>query len=198
MGSRNIKTLLNENSALVMTGLFIITVILGYFLRLSPSLAKLNEVKASITNSEDSEKTKLKQVLESAKKNNVYFDSLDKDLTGKFYTALPTKKDVPVIYTEIDSLLRQSGVSLDGIDIVEIKASKGRKSESVEEDPNKPKEIAIGLKVRGSSWPMVKNFLANVESSLHLMDVLALSYNPKDNALSLNLKSYFLEEGKEE
>lgn len=203
MVSKKIKIILNENSFPVLIGLFILTVILGYFFRVSPSMARLNEVKTSIRSTEDSEKAKLQQILAGAKKNNEYFESLDKDLVGRFYTALPQKKDVPVIYTEIDSLIRQSGVNLEGLDVVEIKAAKGKRSEVVEEDPDKPKQVAIGLKVTGSSWPIIKNFLSNLESSLHLMDVLALTYNPKDNALSLNLRSYFIgsstmEEGEEE
>ena len=195
MQSKNIKSLLNENSVPIMIGLLIVTVIIGYFLRLSPSLAKLDEVKTSIKSVEDAEKAKLQQILGSAKKNNEYFESLDSSLMNRFYTALPQKKDVPQIYTEIDSLIRQSGVSLEGLDIVEIKAGKagkGKGSEIEAADPDKPKEIAIGLKVAGSSWPIIKNFLSNMESSLHLMDVLAMTYNPKEGALSLNLRSYFL------
>lgn len=192
MESKKIKVILNENSLPVLIGLFILTAIFGYFLRVSPSMARLSEVRASIRSAEDSEKAKIQQILIGAKKNNEYFESLDRDLKGRFYTALPQKKDVPVIYAEIDSLVKQSGVNLESLDVVEVKPAKGKRSEVVEEDPDKPKQVAIGLKITGQSWPMVKNFLSNLESSLHLLDVLALTYNPKDNALSLNLRSYFL------
>lgn len=111
-------------------------------------------------------------------------ESVNAEYRVKSATALPSKPEIPALVAAVDSLVRQAGLQLTAIDIVQAKDPlKGALDLGV---------LNIAMNVSGGDYPALKRLLVSLERSLRLIDVLAISFNPQSATYQMSARSYFM------
>lgn len=97
----------------------------------------------------------------------------------KIYQVLPLKPDIPGIIVQLETLASENGILLEGISYsIPTKPSKTFRPQAKDEAKEKEvvvlQKVTFGLQLSGG-YQAFKNFLAELESNLRLMDITDIS-----------------------
>lgn len=195
MNDKRIKLFVATHIRLCTLAVVVVGLALGYFIRISPARADLQNFGAQV-DSIRAQKDELTSTVAQLKSNLEYFSSISSEDQERFATALPSQKTVlPELYAQIDALVKSSGAVIDGLTISELKPQKPKPGQTVSQDAqiaqDSVKTLSLVLKVKTTSWPAAKFLIANIESHLHLMDISSVVYNGKQGALDFSIRTYY-------
>ncbi|MBU2229331.1 type 4a pilus biogenesis protein PilO [Patescibacteria group bacterium] len=118
---------------------------------------------------------------------------------------LPSSKDIPDIFLQMESLARESGLTVSRVSIAETSgrssnsnSSAAKNSETNVNQAGGIQTITISLSVEGNTtYDSLKILLDNIEDNMRIVDLDSLSYSPPetegDSSFSVNLATYYLE-----
>lgn len=129
------------------------------------SLSKLKSVKVSVENLEES--------------------------AQKILAVLPAEKDLPNVFVQLEALAFKNNLFLRTVDIASPEEGVTDEGEGKRLKLNK---LVITLNVAGGDYFTLKNFLADIEKNLRLLDIKALSYLPQNNSYNLVINTYYFGE----
>ncbi len=177
----------------------IIILAVSYFFFLDPLYKKVRQNgQASLTNKTQYLKA-LKQHLVDLQKLQDNFNrlnGLEKDSLARLNFILPTEKDLPGLFVQLEKIADDSGFVLTNIDISEQKgeslASKSAGSSTVSD---KIKKLNISITLIKGNYEDLLSFLDAVEKNLRLMDVVSITFAAGESpAYAVNLTTYYLAE----
>jgi hypothetical protein len=130
-----------------------------------------------------------------------YLDSLEQSIAAaqtisspvlqRVSEALPTEANIPALLVQFGSIAFTNGVQIVGISFAENKPA-SRAVQSAQTSSIVPIDITLAVRVR--NYFDLKRFLADVESSLRLLDVMSMSTSGgelgEDIAYTIQLRSY--------
>jgi len=119
---------------------------------------------------------------------------------------IPTDPNTPQIFTTLEGISKEVGVTIGTINFSLLDAPKDGPSvtPSMEdgdsfggEDVSRSDDfgismIEISLSVSSGPYDEFKNFLDKVEKNMRLMDIVSLSYSPSGESYGLTLRSYYM------
>lgn len=106
------------------------------------------------------------------------------DSEKKILEALPSEKDLPGLFVQLESLANKNNVSLVNVEI----AAEEKKSN------DRLHKLTVNIATDSGDYFALKNFLADAEKNLRLMDVKAINFEPASKAFNLSLNVYYYEE----
>lgn len=145
---------------------------------------------------------------------NKIYNSLDLKILEKVEQVLPTQPDLSDLMVNLDTLVKNNGFSLSGVEF-QIVDSSGREvfrakstaaatlsneevmtgvaAAEVEEaaTAKELKIINITLDIKGSSYGGLKNLITQLENNLRLMDVQTFGFSAESTSLKIELKTYY-------
>jgi Tfp pilus assembly protein PilO len=170
----------------------------GYFFLLAPKyrqtakyVSVIGRQEALDLEAKKSELAKIKELAEAFKK-------IDKKYIEKINAIAPVKKNKEELFSEINYLVSQSGLFLQSVSLAEggdyrdlglVNPGAGDAATS-----KKIEMVGISLMVRGADYKAFKNFLANLENNLRIMDVANISFDPSGQAVTLTVNTYYTKE----
>lgn len=132
-----------------------------------------------------------------SKNNQLYLDKINNLLVayknisssdvGKINKILPICGSEEGLFTQIDQIVKQSGLLLNSISIKLINSK-----DKVASDTRAVNTVKINLTLSGVSYNSLKIVLKGLESNLRIMDVQKLNFNPKNYSLNLEVNTYCL------
>jgi len=122
--------------------------------------------------------------LEKLKSTKVGFAELEGP-AKKIVEILPSGKELPAIFVQIEALAVKHNLFLASIDVSNDKdAAAGRKKAPLQ-------KIIINISLTGGDYFALKGLLADVEKNLRLLDVRSLAYAPDTKSFNLSMVAYF-------
>ncbi|MFA6271784.1 MAG: type 4a pilus biogenesis protein PilO [Patescibacteria group bacterium] len=147
----------------------------------------------------EAKKAELSELIK-LKENLAQISSVEKERLAKI---LPTMKEIPDIFLQMERLAVESGLKVSRIS---IKDAGAKQNVSVSETNGKTatnqlsgiQTITVSLSVVGdSSYESLKILLDNIEDNMRIIDLDSLSFIPSaemsEGVFSLNLNTYYLE-----
>jgi Tfp pilus assembly protein PilO len=113
----------------------------------------------------------------------VDYEDLEADVQNLFYV-LPDNQDLPDLYVQIENIVKQNNLELQSINIAEAAPDPDQPAAEIE-------KLTINLTIGQADYFQLKNLLADLESSLRLIDVTSISYSNQNNSFSLVLTTYY-------
>jgi Tfp pilus assembly protein PilO len=190
--------------------------LIGYFFFVKGANKELNLVKAELL-AKQSEFSALNFKLDNFSVINSLYKKIDNGSLEKIDGVLPEKANLPDLIVNLDSISKNNGFSLTGVDL-QIVDEKGKEilkasnlntsnldtigeagdagafapTENATVEPVKTlKTINISLNIDGSGYGGLKNLIAQLENNLRLFDVLKFSFSPDSKDFKIDLKGYY-------
>lgn len=133
------------------------------------------------------------QELGRAKSIKIDFDNIGES-SKKIIDILPLEKDLPGIFVQLEALAIKNNLFLGSLDIAA--------GENLEEKEGvaarQLNKLILTLNVKGGDYFTFKNYLADIENNLRLLDIKSIAYTPDSNVYSLTLNTYYFGEQYEE
>ncbi len=167
---------------LLMIGGFVAT---AFFL-IRPQILQIKETNAKA----DSELQRLaheRQYLGSLEQSVSAAQAIDTVSLKNVSSALPDQADTPALLMQFSAAATRNGVQIQNVSFGDVKVpvvQAGVKSASSTTNIAVPLDIVLSL--RASSYFSLKRFLADVESSLRLMDVTGITLSAPDQSGAMN------------
>jgi len=122
------------------------------------------------------------------------FQSLEKIKIDKMFNILPTDKDIPSLFVQLEDIAQINGLSLTSIDMVEKEEITIIRSAEELEKQLAPgiKQLQINLSMQNGNYDKMKNFLSSIENNLRLFDIETLNFNKDALEFDVNLITYYL------
>lgn len=170
-------------------------ILAGYFLILGPKISSMNETIGVALGNEKQKKMNLEEKLGYLAKLAAKREQFTGADIARVDDILPTDPSLPELFSMIDWLGRDSGVSIGSINISQSSASSKNKSAvktAAEKSlPEGVKPIEVGLSVSADNYSKLKTFLYNIERSSRIMDAVALNYNPSGTSYTVTVRVYY-------
>lgn len=139
---------------------------------------------------------------------NKLYNSLDPEVLEKVEQVLPTQPDLPDLMVNLDTLVKNNGFSLGGVEfqIVNEKGQEVLRAKTTAAAPPSNEEVAAAegptttkelkiintvLDIKGSSYGGLKNLIIQLENNLRLMDVQKFGFAGDSTSLKIELKTYY-------
>lgn len=172
----------------------------GFFLLLKPKYIHLRtevskEVELKKIQLADKEKTR--QELKRYQDKIEALSPLDKERLDIF---LPVGVQLPELLVQLNSLAKDSNLSLDSVEVTErkVKSFKKDKETAITKEINDdgPAKgliniLDVSLSLSGGDYFSFKRFLKNMETNLRLFDEVAISFISESFNYVINLKTYY-------
>jgi len=134
-----------------------------------------------------------KNYITSLKKLKSNFSNINKKEVEKLLDILPSQKDIPGLFVQLEDIAQGQNLTLTSIDIAEeegitiIGSESGGKTTAPE-----IKKLKININLQDSSYQSLKDFLTSVENNLRLFDIVSLTFGQNVSSFDLNLITYYL------
>lgn len=158
----------------------LIILFVGYFYILKPKYDYLKETGGLTIKTLQKSLDLKKEYLKNLNELKVTYNNLSDEEKNKLEQILPLKKDLPNLFVHFESLVKQNGFQLGGIDFKE------------EDFTERIKALSISLGLKGGNYQLLKGFLKNLEEDVKMVDVISVSFTKE--GYSLTLKTYYLKE----
>lgn len=112
--------------------------------------------------------------------------SLDPALVGRVSSLIASGAEEELFVFTLDSLALTNNFVLTSL---EVAPAKGEASRGALQD------IQLTAQLKGGGYRDLKGFLANLTTTLPILDITALTYNPESATLTLNLTAYGVAKG---
>lgn len=180
---------------LATTAACLVILLAGYFLVVAPKIDAARAVDTQALQKEKDKQSsfeaKLKYLVsvQDARRN---FSDDDVNLA---LNALPTDPGVPEFLASLESLARASGATIEGVSLSVLENAKTGKANAAlpleDKLPAGVRAVEGNISVAATSYEQVKTLLANIESSLRLMDPVALLYTPASKTYTIAVRTYY-------
>ncbi|MBI4215297.1 MAG: hypothetical protein HY602_01065, partial [Parcubacteria group bacterium] len=204
--TKTIWTLLSKHLVLMSLAIVLFMAGIGYFLVFGRQIQRIQANDAE-------EKSKAIQ-LEEAKKyladlNRLYqsYAAIPSAHLDKLDQMFPQGENIPDLLVWLEAAASQNGLRMLDIAIIPegaaAEASAGfspglsaaypeiSKPLLTREASVKPKGLQISISVSGGNYNAIKSFLADIENSLRVMDILSFGYAPKLSEYKISIRTYF-------
>lgn len=179
---------------LATVGACLMLLVLGYLFLIAPRIERARAVEVLALQKEKAKQSsfeaKLKYLV-SLQSKRAQFSPADINLA---LAALPTDPGVPEFLASLESLARSSGATIEGISLAVLEPAKGSPAASTKDKDKLPSGVRVlegNISLAGTSYGQVKTLLANIETSLRLMDVAALLYSPAAKTYTIAVQAYY-------
>lgn len=131
----------------------------------------------------------------SAKRDEllVQYQAMPKDQVDRLNKVLPDSVDLVKLATDFDSIASKYNVSISGIQTVDMSAQDNSSSIQMTSDqPYNSTNVSITFI---ASYENFRKFMADIEQSLRIIDVKAISFVPGENDLyqyKVSIETYWL------
>lgn len=108
---------------------------------------------------------------------------------------------MPAFLASLESLARASGATIEGLSLSVLEPAKGGPTPPLarggaaaaaeEKLPPGVRAVEGNLSIAATSYSQVKTLLGNIESSLRLMDPVALLYMPSSKTYTITVRTYY-------
>lgn len=115
----------------------------------------------------------------------------------KVRSVLPTSADLPAMFIQVEAIALSAGLRLSNVSFtLATPGRSGASSETAKETSPGFQQLQVTFTVAGGrGYASLKNFLSTMESSVRLLDVQSLSYNPvkagEEETYTINAISYY-------
>lgn len=180
---------------LATTAVCLLILLAGYLLVVAPKIEAARAVDALALQKEKDKQSSFEaklKYLAGLQEKRAQFSDDDVNLA---LNALPTDPGVPEFLASLESLARASGAIIEGVSLSVLESAKSGKANAaaVVEDklPAGVRAVEGNLSVAATSYAQVKTLLGNIESSLRLMDPIALLYTPSSKTYTITVRTYY-------
>ena len=119
----------------------------------------------------------------------------------KFLFALPGDPASPALFIQLDAIAQVNGVQLQRVDVVPSLDStvssqpvQDTSSGLVTRLPVGVKRVSVTLTLGRLEYTSFKNFMAELEKNIRLLDVVSFSFDPRAGSQTINLAAYYYKE----
>lgn len=127
--------------------------------------------------------------LSKLKASKTDYEELEKS-AQKFFEALPEEAAIPSLILQLESLAGKNNLTMNNINIAEDKVA-------LESNPTKAKSVVKKLTLTtdlaGGDYFTLKNYLADIEKNVRIMDIKSLVYSPTSHGYALTINCYYLQ-----
>ena len=164
---------------------------LGYWLLISPKIEKVQNIASTVLREEQTKQAALKVRIEYLVNLETLRNQIAEEDITRIGQMLPSEPGVPELFASLESIALESFVKLENIQFSKLETKKdgGDKRSIV---PGGAEALEIQLTVANTPYSNVKTLVTNIETSLRLLDVMALLYSPAAKTYSLTVRSYYL------
>jgi len=146
------------------------------------SLKFEKERAAKVLSDKQTEMEKLKNI-------KIGYETIE--LSGqKILDILPLEKDIPSILVQLETMANSNNLSMSALNISEpLPAGAGEEAQAA-----KVKQVILTVSLIGGNYFDLKNYLADLEKNMRLMDVRSIVYTPASKTYSLTVNAYYAED----
>lgn len=169
----------------------------GYWLVAGPKIARVKTVRTVLLAQEQQRRDDLERQLAYLAKLTKKKEDIGAEALARIDDMLPADAGLPALFAAIEGLGRDSGVSIESINInVSSADKKSGRGAAAGASPGKAlpegvKTVDLTLAVTAEDYRQLKIFLGNLERSQRLMDAVALNYSPGGVGYILTVRAYF-------
>lgn len=214
---RSLNRILSMRFRWVSFSVITIIVLLGYYFFLNPKLSEIRRVGV-FDLARTKEQLELKRdIYQTTKELHDRYNQLNLENVELLAGLLPDRQQLPELFVQVEALALASNLRLDNVGFAEVGTTSaatraaapatGEGGAAAAKTPPAPqaaavrsrqtlKKLSVTFSVSGGNgYSDLKKFLANVESSLRLLDVQSLSYTPgEDERYQINAITYYLQQ----
>ena len=116
----------------------------------------------------------------------------------KIKKILPESSGEEQLLSQLERIILKNGLILTSLRVEkkeEIKGRAGVGQETVQQGEILPKEIGklkIAMDIVGTDYAGIKHILRALENNLRIIDIVKLSFSPRENKTSLEAAAYYL------
>lgn len=178
----------------------LVILILGYVLLISPKLERVGTLEITkLTEANEQQRSLESKLQYLAALSQKRSQANEKDIK-KIDAMLPSGPGVPELLASLESIARESKVTMEGIEMSLIEpvkaksktATKGAEPSLEDSLPPGVRALEASVSVAATPYNNLKIFLGNIEQSLRLMDAVALLYSPAAKAYTITVRTYYL------
>jgi hypothetical protein len=178
----------------------------AYYFIFSPAMARLKPGGDLDLAAKQEELDAANRQLSQIKRLQENFGEIQSDENfEKINFGLPTTADLPGLFVQLEAIVTQNGLSVQGLEITEAidaarpvaEAAAPAGSPTTSVLPSPPagvKKLNINLRVGAADYSGWKSFLESIEKNLRLFDVISYSFDPRSNQQSINLVTYYMKD----
>ena len=134
----------------------------------------------------ENNKQSLEQYLADLKKLDKTYRQITSSQKEKLYKILPKEKEIAELFIQLAAIAEKNNFILLNINVNEQNTKKTKSTTS-----DNIRKLDINMNLVGGDYSALKKFLHDVESSLRLLDIKTISFNPDSNYYLINLVAYF-------
>lgn len=165
----------------------------GYLVLLSPKLSSARVISGEQLQVVAAERRGFEQTLAYAARLGSGQTTTALRTVQEVDDLLPTGPATPQILTSLETIARESGVVIDGIELV-IPEEEAKKDAASEVNlPSGVSFVEVTLSIAASPYEVTKTLLKNIEANIRLMDVIAVVYSPNGKSYTVILRAYYLQ-----
>ena len=187
-------------------GLAAIILAAGYFLLIQPKYKQVVKGVKLISDDKQSEYLTQQKYLNRLNELKAVYQSIKIQDRNKISAILPNQSEIDKLFTEIEAIALSNGLILTSLQFESAesaakinnkyvaglaKANQDSK-DKIDDLPEDIAEVKIIMNLVGTDYDGLKNVLKTIERNLRLMDIIKLSFSPKDNQTSLELLAYYI------
>jgi len=187
-----IKLVMLKYSRLITAFLVVAIIASSYYFILEPKYQQVGIGGKYNLDTLKNEVTKRKEYLANLKNLISDYKSISQEELKKVKQILPTEKDIPGLFVQLQALAESHGLFLSGISINE--AADTAKSKAKQSSVREIKKLNLSIGVVGpedNNYERLKVFLTALENNLRLFDVNAVYFSPDSPTYSLEIFTYY-------
>lgn len=169
----------------------VILVVGGYFI-LWPKYQYVSANSSQVFSALKKEESKRADYVKSLNDLIANYKKVNRQEIGKLKTLLPSDKDFPGLFVQLQGLAEENNFLLSNVSINEM--PEGAKTAAVSASAA-AKKLSININLIGgkvTGYENFKSFLSSLEKNLRLFDVEAVYFTPQSAKYSLTLFTYYL------
>jgi hypothetical protein len=175
--------------------------VLVYFLLIGPQFDRVGpgrEFDVAALDSQIQQRDQLREQLKSLQQSYEDISTDDVDLLSRI---LPENENIPELLSQLETIARQSGVSLVSINIAEIEErgpqSARQRLEAQAQGANLgtasgTQTLNLQMEISAFSYQSYKQFLESLQAHVRLIDVDRFNYSAENQTHSIGARTYFL------
>ncbi len=178
---------------LIVLVILIVLLFASYFLLIGPKLDKIRTASQVDLKEKSEELQSRKTYLNDLKSLLANYQKLTDEEIRRINLVLPSEKDLPGIFVQLEALAEKNGLMLNVIDISTTTEKKTTKK-TTKKTAGKIKRLDVAMSLGGGDYYIFKKFLDDLEYNIRIFDVSSTSFSPDFTSYFINLRTYYFAE----